>query len=86
VLSRLSAGPAPVSELARPFTWRWPSFTQHLEVLEHAGCPLAQGGAVCAPIGWCRSRSGRGALDGRQRALERRLDQLGQLPAGVKER
>jgi DNA-binding transcriptional ArsR family regulator len=37
VLSRLSAGPAPVSELARPFGMALPSFTQHLAVLESCG-------------------------------------------------
>ncbi|MEP7155260.1 MAG: metalloregulator ArsR/SmtB family transcription factor [Betaproteobacteria bacterium] len=38
VLERLSAGPAPVSELALPFDMALPSFTQHLNVLE--GCGL----------------------------------------------
>jgi DNA-binding transcriptional ArsR family regulator len=37
VLERLSAGPAAVSELARPFNMALPSFTQHLNVLEHSG-------------------------------------------------
>ncbi len=37
VLGRLSAGPAPVSELARPFNIALPSFTQHLDVLEQSG-------------------------------------------------
>jgi DNA-binding transcriptional ArsR family regulator len=37
VLSRLSGGPAPVSELARPFEMALPSFTQHLDVLEDCG-------------------------------------------------
>jgi DNA-binding transcriptional ArsR family regulator len=37
VLGRLSAGPAPVSELARPFNIALPSFTQHLDVLERCG-------------------------------------------------
>jgi DNA-binding transcriptional ArsR family regulator len=37
VLSRLSGGPAPVSELARPFDLALPSFTQHLDVLEDCG-------------------------------------------------
>lgn len=30
VLSRLSTGPAPVTELARPFKMALPSFVQHL--------------------------------------------------------
>lgn len=37
VLERLSAGPAPVKELASPFKMSLPSFTQHLGVLERAG-------------------------------------------------
>jgi DNA-binding transcriptional ArsR family regulator len=37
VLSRLSAGPASVTELARPFAIALPSFTQHLDVLERCG-------------------------------------------------
>jgi DNA-binding transcriptional ArsR family regulator len=37
VLGRLSRGPAPVSELARPFDMALPSFTQHLAVLENCG-------------------------------------------------
>jgi len=40
VLSRLTAGPAPVSELARPFNIALPSFMQHLDVLE--GCGLVR--------------------------------------------
>jgi DNA-binding transcriptional ArsR family regulator len=37
VLTRLSDGPLPVSELARPFHMALPSFTQHLGVLEECG-------------------------------------------------
>ena len=37
VLERLSGGPAPVSELARPFKMALPSFLQHLNVLEDCG-------------------------------------------------
>jgi len=37
VLERLSKGPAPVSELARPFGMALPSFAQHLGVLEQCG-------------------------------------------------
>jgi DNA-binding transcriptional ArsR family regulator len=40
VLGRLSRGPAPVSELARPFEMALPSFVQHLAVLE--GCGLVR--------------------------------------------
>ncbi|MPZ20766.1 MAG: metalloregulator ArsR/SmtB family transcription factor [Luteitalea sp.] len=37
VLERLGSGPAPVSELARPFKMALPSFSQHLHVLESCG-------------------------------------------------
>jgi len=37
VLERLSNGPAPMSDLARPFDMALPSFSQHLDVLEAAG-------------------------------------------------
>ena len=37
VLKRLGSGPAPVSELAQPFSMALPSFSQHLEVLENCG-------------------------------------------------
>lgn len=36
VISRLSRGPAAMSELARPFDMALPSFAQHLSVLERA--------------------------------------------------
>lgn len=35
-LERLTRGPAPMSELARPFSMALPSFSQHLDVLENA--------------------------------------------------
>jgi len=37
VVQALSAGPAKVTDLARPFAMALPSFTQHLGVLEGAG-------------------------------------------------
>jgi DNA-binding transcriptional ArsR family regulator len=37
VIERLGRGPAPTTELARPFNMALPSFTQHLEVLERCG-------------------------------------------------
>jgi DNA-binding transcriptional ArsR family regulator len=37
VLKRLSRGPAPTLELARPFGMALPSFTQHLTMLEKFG-------------------------------------------------
>ena len=37
MVERLSAGPAPATELARPFKMALPSFLQHLGVLEECG-------------------------------------------------
>lgn len=37
IVERLLAGPATVSELARPFRMALPSFMQHLDVLEACG-------------------------------------------------
>lgn len=37
VVERLSRGPAPVADLARPFDMKLPTFLQHLSVLEEAG-------------------------------------------------
>src|ERR1700731_4304055 len=37
VLERLTRGPAPVGDLARPFKMALPSFVQHLQVLEKCG-------------------------------------------------
>jgi DNA-binding transcriptional ArsR family regulator len=37
VLGRLAAGPASVSDLARPFNMALPSFMKHIRVLEQSG-------------------------------------------------
>jgi DNA-binding transcriptional ArsR family regulator len=37
VFERLSGGPLPMTELAREFDMKLPSFSQHLEVLENCG-------------------------------------------------
>ena len=37
VLTRLSKGPASVSELAMPFEMALPSFLKHIRLLEHSG-------------------------------------------------
>ena len=78
VLSRLSAGSAAVSELARSFDMALPSFTQHLDVLEQSGLVRSR------KVGRVRTyqlvpRRIRAAEDWllRQREIwERRLDQL----------
>jgi DNA-binding transcriptional ArsR family regulator len=87
VLSRLSTGPAPVSELARPFAMALPSFTQYLGVLEECGLVRSR------KVG--RVRTYRLAPQplkvaerwmAQQRALwERRLDQLDKYLLELKE-
>jgi DNA-binding transcriptional ArsR family regulator len=88
VLSRLGAGPAPVSELARPFDIALPSFTQHLDVLEQCGLVRSR------KVGRVRTyqlvprpleTAERWLV--RQRALwERRLDQLDHYLLELKEK
>jgi DNA-binding transcriptional ArsR family regulator len=78
VVQRLAAGPAPVSELARPFDMALPSFLQHLQVLE--GCGLVEsekeGRVRTFRLRPSSLRAAEGWL-GRQRARwETRLDQL----------
>jgi DNA-binding transcriptional ArsR family regulator len=87
VLGRLSGGPAPVSELARPFDMALPSFTQHLDVLEECGLVRSRKTG--------RVRTYRLAPQplkaaehwmAKQRALwERRLDQLDKYLSELKE-
>jgi DNA-binding transcriptional ArsR family regulator len=42
VLEQLNRGPAPMSELARPFRMALPSFTQHMNLLEECGLVLSR--------------------------------------------
>jgi DNA-binding transcriptional ArsR family regulator len=78
VLGRLSVGPAPVSELARPFDMALPSFTQHLDVLERCGLVSSQKVGRVRTY-WLAPQPLKAAESwmAQQRALwERRLDQL----------
>jgi DNA-binding transcriptional ArsR family regulator len=88
VLERLAGGPAPVTELARPFRMALPSFLQHLEVLEESGLVKSK------KVGRVRTyrltpqplEAAHGWLD-KQRALwNRRLDQLDSYLADLKEK
>ncbi len=79
MVERLSCGPAPVSELARPLPMSMPSVMQHLGVLEAAGlvhtqksgrvriCAIAPGGLGQAEH-W---------INARRIEWEHRLDRLG---------
>jgi DNA-binding transcriptional ArsR family regulator len=79
MVERLSRGPAPVSELARPLPMSLPAVMQHLEVLEAAGVVRTQ------KIGRVRTCSlDPGAfhpaeqwIHSRRTQWERRLDRLG---------
>lgn len=79
MVERLSRGPAPVSELARPLPMSLPSVMQHLGVLEAAGLVRTQKvGRVrtCAiePAGLSLAEQW---INARRIEWERRLDRLG---------
>jgi DNA-binding transcriptional ArsR family regulator len=86
VLRRLSAGVAPVSELARPFDMALPSFLQHLKVLE--GCGLVRsrksGRIRTCQISPQPLKAAEGWMAGRRAMWERRLDQLDHYLEGLK--
>ncbi len=79
MIERLSFGPAPVSELARPLPMSLPAAMQHLGVLEDAGLVRSQKvGRVrtCAIEAGALSQAERWIND-RRIEWERRLDRLG---------
>ncbi len=79
MVARLTLGPAPVSELARPLPMSLPSVMQHLGVLESAGLVSSRKvGRVrtCAIQGEALSLAERWIND-RRRDWEQRLDRLG---------
>jgi DNA-binding transcriptional ArsR family regulator len=87
VIERLVSGPASTSELAEPFDMALPSFLQHLRVLERAGLVTStKTGRVrtyqLAPRGL---ELADGWLADQRRLWERRLDQLDDLLANLKE-
>jgi DNA-binding transcriptional ArsR family regulator len=87
VIERLVSGPASTSDLAEPFEMALPSFTQHLAVLERAGL------VTSTKTGRVRTyRLAPAALDvadgwlaEQRRTWERRLDQLDEFLATLKE-
>jgi DNA-binding transcriptional ArsR family regulator len=78
VLQRLGAGPAAVSELARPFDIALPSFTQHLGVLERCGLVSSRkvGRVRTYRLEPRRLEAAEKWLAGQRALWERRLDQL----------
>lgn len=80
VMERLSRGPAPVSELARPLPMSLPAVMQHLSVLEAAGLIRSEKvGRVrtCAIQPQALSQAERWIND-RRIEWEHRLDRLGE--------
>jgi DNA-binding transcriptional ArsR family regulator len=79
MVERLSRGPAPVSELARPLPMSLPAAMQHLSVLEAAGLVRSE------KVGRVRTCSIQSAtlsqaeqwINARRQAWDRRLDRLG---------
>lgn len=78
ILTRLAAGPAPVTELARPTGLRLPTVMRHLGVLEDAGLiATTKGGRVrsCAIVPEALAPA-RTWLDEQRAIWEARLDRL----------
>ncbi|HEX5225740.1 MAG TPA: metalloregulator ArsR/SmtB family transcription factor [Solirubrobacteraceae bacterium] len=85
MVDRLVAGPASVSELARPLPMSLPAVVQHLQVLERSGLVRTE---KVGRVRTCRVEPA--ALDGAERwiaerrhAWEERLDRLGAYLAGT---
>lgn len=83
MVTRLSRGPASVSELARPLDMTLPAVIQHLQVLEASGLVRSE---KTGRVRTCRiepkvfSRA-EAWFAGRRASWERRLDRLGELLA-----
>ena len=78
VLQRLSRGPVPTLELARPFNMALPSFTQHLGVLEKSGLVKStkSGRVRTYKLAPKPLQAAEDWMVSRRRLWERRLDQL----------
>lgn len=78
VVQRLGAGPAPTSELAKPFDMALPSFTQHLNVLERAGLVSSEkhGRVRTYRLSSAPLRTAEQWMASQRDVWERRLDQL----------
>src|SRR5208282_2563085 len=79
MLERLSRGPAPVSELARPLPMSLPAAMQHLEVLAAAGLVRSRkvGRVRTCSIAPEVLRQAEEWVNARRIEWERRLDRLG---------
>ena len=87
VLERLARGPAPVSELARPFKMALPSFVQHLGVLEDCGLVRStkQGRVRTYTIAPQKLKDAEHWLSAQRAQWERRLDSLDDFLKTLKE-
>jgi DNA-binding transcriptional ArsR family regulator len=79
MIERLSRGPAPVSELARPLPMSLPAALQHLRVLEAAGLVRSEkvGRARTCRIEPRALSVAEQWMNARKREWEHRLDRLG---------
>jgi DNA-binding transcriptional ArsR family regulator len=79
VVERLSAGPASISELSRPFDMAGPSFLKHIKVLESAGLVLTEktGRVRTARLAPDALREVEDWVGQHRRRWERHLDELG---------
>ena len=80
IVDRLSRGPTPVSELARPLPMSLPAAMQHLGVLEAAGLVRSEKVGrvrICSiePLALSRAEQW---INGRRTAWEHSLDRLGE--------
>ncbi len=77
-MERLGAGPAAVSELARPFQMALPSFAQHLQVMEKCGLVTSRkiGRVRTYSIAPATFRMAESWLGSQRAKWERRLDRL----------
>jgi DNA-binding transcriptional ArsR family regulator len=78
VLERLSRGPASVSELAKPFDMKLPSFVQHLSILEQSHLVKSNKNGRVRVFELCplRLKVAEDWLVQQRRLWEKRLDQL----------
>ena len=87
VIERLATGPASTTELAEPFSMAFPSFMQHLSVLERAGLVTStkQGRIRTYRVSPAGLDTAQGWLADQRTLWERRLDQLDQFLIKQKE-
>ena len=88
VLGRLSAGPASVSELARPFDMALPSFTKHIRLLEGSGLirTAKQGRVRTCEIDRRQLAAAEDWLANQRAIWEGRADRLAQYVAALQEK